>query len=166
MIASITNVKEYLQECLKSDKSVYEYSRILFTWPYAGFDCETLNDYARLECIKWMFERSSDTSYVNKSFIYAAWFMIREVTLNLKTLINIWSKNKMYLNTQLCNDFKKMYEYDPLEYSKCLNSEGYSSLNYDIVKIINEVFNNNNIDDIDIDIADEKECTYYINSCY
>lgn len=163
MIANATNIKEYLQECLKSDKSVYEYSKILFTWPYSGFECETLNDYARLECIKWMLERISGTSYVNQSFIYATWFMIREITMNLKTLMDIWSKNKQLIRHQLASDFKKMYNYDPLEYSKCLNSEGYSSLSDHMIDIIYKVYNNILVN---ADIVDEKECSYYINSCY
>lgn len=157
MIANVLNVKDYLQECLKNDKSAYEYSKILFTWPYSGFECETSNDYARLECIKWMLERISDNSYVNKSFIYATWFMIREVTMNLKTLTTIWSENKTQLTEQLYNDFKEMYEYDPFEYSKCLNNEGYSSLHNSMSEIISKVSSVND------NIIDEKCCPYYID---
>ena len=163
MIASIENVRQFLKDCLAvDDLQAYDCCKIM-SEKYGVLTCETINDYARLECIKWMLEKISGTSYVNTSFIYATWFMIREITMNLKTLMDIWSKNKQLIRQQLASDFKKMYNYDPLEYSKCLNSEGYSSLSDHMIDIIYKVYNNILVN---ADIVDEKECSYYINSCY
>ena len=159
MIADLNGVKDYLYECLNKDKSVYEYTKMLFTWPYSGFDCETLNDYARLECIKWMINEVSNTYYVNKSCIYATWFMVREVSMNLKTLIDTWWKDKESVRDLLDNDFKKMFEQDPCEFSKCLNSYGFASLSNHMRDILEKVYDN----PANATIVDTSMCIYYVN---
>ena len=126
MIASIENVRQFLKDCLAvDDLQAYDCCKIM-SEKYGVLTCETINDYARLECIKWMINNINSDTYVDKNIVYACWIRVLMCTVNLI--------ESMKYECEAVKTYKLIKsKYDPVEFTRSYNCTS-STQQCDVVK--------------------------------